>query len=540
MKSCLLVLGSLALATWSAAKPPADVQARLDAYVKGQPSGISGAWVDADGVAFFSAGKFSATDARLITPDTQFEIGSVTKVFTALLLAESERAGKVSRHDPVAKYLLPPDDPAQATLAKITLLALSTHSAGLPTWASTTPASSKPNPFVGFTRADLVAGLKADGPVAPTGRAFAYSNFGVALLGQALAAAWGRPYADVLRERVLTPLGLEHTLVAVPGTKPAAELAPGHINGAPKENWELDGYAPAGAIRSSARDLAKFLQAALGGESAPLAAAFHATITRQRDNDQGGGVGLNWMLMEDKERPLIWHNGQTGGYHSFVGFNLVASQGLAVLVNDSSAGGIEPLAFGLLGAKPPRPAVAKIRNAADYPGRYPLSPAFAITVTERDGVLSGQATGQPRFAMREISADRFAITGVPAEISFERDAETRVVALVLHQNGRDQRGPRGELPPPPKEISLPAETVREYVGQYALNVSITMTMTEADGALFTQLTGQQRFPVFATAKDEFFLKVVDAQLSFERDATGKVTAVVLHQNGRDQRAKKAN
>ena len=101
----------------------------------------------------------------------------------------------------------------------------------------------------------------------------------------------------MLREKVLTPLGLEHTIVAVPGTKPAPELAPGHAAGKPVENWELDGYAPAGAIRSSARDLAKFLQAALGGERAPLASAFLATTTRQRAEEQSGGaVGLNWML----------------------------------------------------------------------------------------------------------------------------------------------------------------------------------------------------------------------------------------------------
>lgn len=537
MKTPRFVLLGLALMSPVFAKPPADTQARLDAYAKSHPGGISVAWVDTEGVAFFSAGKFSATDPRAITPDTQFEIGSVTKVFTALLLAESERAGKVSRQDPVAKYLLAPDDPAQPALAKITLLALSTHSAGLPTWSSNTSLTAKPNPFAEFTRADLIAGLKADGPGAAVGRGFAYSNFGVALLGHALAAAWGQPYADVLREKVLTPLGLEHTIVAVPGTKPAPELAPGHAAGKPVENWELDGYAPAGAIRSSARDLAKFLQAALGGERAPLASAFLATTTRQRAEEQSGGaVGLNWMLTEDKERPVIWHTGQTGGYHSFVGFNAVAGQGVAVLINDNAA--VEALAFDLLGAKPPRPVAPKTKNAADYPGRYPLSPAFAINVTERNGTVLLQATGQPQFPLREISADRFAVTGVPAEISFERDAAGQVVALVLHQNGRDQRGPRGALPPPPKEISLPVETLRECVGAYALVAGITCAITEENGALFTQLTGQPRLPLFASAKDEFFLKVVDAQISFERDAGGKVVALVLHQNGRNQRAKR--
>jgi len=115
---------------WPRPNRPADVPARLDAFAKGKPGGVAVAWVDADGTAFFSAGKLSATDARAISPDTQFEIGSVTKAFTALLLAESERLGKVSRNDPAAKYLLLAGDPDQAALAEVALLSLTTHSSG--------------------------------------------------------------------------------------------------------------------------------------------------------------------------------------------------------------------------------------------------------------------------------------------------------------------------------------------------------------------------------------------------------------------------
>lgn len=535
MKNLLRCLPALILFSSASAKPPADMQARLDAYAKGKPGGVSVAWVEPDGVAFFSAGKFSATDPRPITPDMQFEIGSVTKVFTALLLAESERAGKVSRHDPVAKYLLPAGDPDAAKLEKITLLALATHSAGLPVWPSNFQLPTTPNPLATVTRADLVAMLRIDGPIAPAGRAVTYSNFGVALLGEALAAAWGKPYAEVLRERVLTPLGLAHTIVALPGTRPAAELAPGHAGGKPKENWELDGYAAAGAMRSSARDLAKFLQAALGGDTAPLAAAFRETTARQRANEgMGGAVGLNWMLTEDKDRPVIWHNGGTGGYRSFVGFSPATQAGVAVLVNDDASP--DSAGFSMLGAKAPRPTAEPIANAAAYRGRYALAPTFAIDITERNGALFAQGSGQPRLPLREAGTDRFAVSGAPAEVSFERDAAGQVIALVLHQNGRELRGPRGELPPPPKEVVLPVETLRGYVGDYALAPTVTCTITEENGALFTQLTGQPKFPVFATAKDEFFLKVVEARLSFERDAAGKVIAVTLHQGGRDTRA----
>jgi hypothetical protein len=202
--------------------------------------------------------------------------------------------------------------------------------------------------------------------------------------------------------------------------------------------------------------------------------------------------------------------------------------------------GSEALGFNLLGAKPPshkQPRIEPTKDATGYVGRYPLTAAFAIEITEVNGVLRGQATGQPAFGMRPVAPDRFAIVGVPAEISFERDAAGTIVALVLHQNGIDQRAPRGELAPPP-EVVLPADILREYVGSYPLTAAFAIAITEEGGALFAQATGQLKFPVFASAKDEFFYKVVNARLSFQRDGAGKVTGLILHQNGHDMPAKK--
>lgn len=538
MKRLIPPLAAMALTAISSATPPADIQTKLDAYAKGTPGGIAVAWVDADGVAFFSAGKFSATDPRPITPDTQFEIGSVSKVFTALLLAESVRAGKVTLQDPVAKYLLSTDDPAAPSLAKITLLSLATHTSGLPRLSGAVKHPESERPYETVTRADLVTALKAEGPSAPVGRSVSYSNFGVALLGEALAVAWKQPYPALLKAKIFDPLGLEHTVVASPGVATGPDFAPGHAAGHPQAPWLFDAFAPAGAIRSTARDLAKFVQAGLGGDQAPLAAAFRETTRKQRANDEAGGaIGFNWLLTEDPAHDVAWHNGQTGGYHSFVALDRTTRRGIAVLVNDAVS--IDELGFGLLDVKPaPRPAAAKIDNAADYVGRYPLTPVFAISVTAESGRLVAQATGQGKLALRRVEQDRFAVVGVVAEISFERDASGKVAALTLHQNGHDSRGERGELPPPPKEMTLPPEVLQEYPGQYAFPTGTPFVVSLETGQLQVKLGAQQALPVFASAKDEFFLKVVDAQLSFVRGADGKVTAVILHQNGRDQRAER--
>ena len=521
------------------AKPPADIQARLDAFAQGKPGGVSVAWVDGDGAAFFSAGKFSADDARAITPDTQFEIGSVTKVFTALLLAESERLGKVSRNDPAANYLLPAGDPDQAALAKITLLSLATHSSGLPRLPANIGPNpdNNPDPYATYDRTALVAGLRLHGPMAPAGQGFAYSNFGVSVLGEALGAAWGTTYAAALETHVLAPLGLKHTTLALPGLPLPERLAPGHgADGARVGNWTFLACAPAGALRSSARELAIFLTAArAGAPKSPLHVAWAATLAPLRPVPALGEARLGWFLTGDEAHPTVWHNGGTAGYSSFVGF-ISGAAGVAVLTNHQAS--VDEIGYALLGTKRSKPKIATVKEPEAYLGRYPLTPAFAIDITTARGALFGQATGQAAFALREIAPDRFALVGVPAEISFERDAAKKVVALVLHQNGIDQRALRGALPPAPKEVTLPAATLAEYPGVYRAAPQATFTVTAREGGLAVQLTGQGAPPVFATARDEFFYKVVDARLSFTRDAAGKVTGLVLHQNGRDVPAKR--
>ncbi len=423
------------------AKRPADTQLQIDAFLKGKPGGVAVAWVDADGVAFFQSGKFSAKDPRAITPDTQFEIGSVTKVFTALLLAESERAGKVRRDDPVAKYLLPPDDKAQAALAKITLLSLTTHTSGLPRLPSDFPLLRgviSGNPYVRLKRADLTASLREEGPGAVVGRSVAYSNFGVSLLGEALGTAWQTSYAEALRTHVLAPLDLKSTLVALPGTPAAHELAPGHnAAGAPVANWEMDAYAPCGGLRSTARDLAKFLQAALGGEKAPLHAAFMATTTVQRAvEDMGGSIGLGWFITADEKRPIIWHNGGTGGYRTFVGFTR-AEGGAAVAVLTNHEVSVDEIGLALLGGgtEPQKEIALSAETLAAYAGEYRASPKFAFKVTAENGALFVQATGQGKLALFASARDEFFLKEVEARISFTRDAAGKITGLVLHQNG---------------------------------------------------------------------------------------------------------
>ncbi|HZL47084.1 MAG TPA: serine hydrolase, partial [Opitutaceae bacterium] len=422
-----------------------DVQILIDTWNKDKPGGVAVAWVDEKGAQFFQTGRFATADDRPVTPDTQFEIGSITKVFTALLLAESERAGKASRDDPVTKYLQVPASPeALARLNQITLFTLVTHTSGLPRLPPNLFPADPRDPYADYTSGKLLAALAMSAASVKTPAPYAYSNYGAGVLGQAFAAAWGQSYADALRQHVLDPVGMKQTSLALTGAVAPANMAPGHDEkGAPVPNWTFDAIAPAGALRSSAREMALFLQACLGLRETPLTTSLVATMQPQRPLvGLVGSIGLAWHLTAD-DPPIIWHNGGTGGYRSFVGFDPRGKRGVVMLVNSSQSA--DGLGFGLLrGDKKtdavPAPATTGATTAAnleDYVGRYPLAPTFVMSVTTDQGRLFLQATGQARLPVCASAKDEFFYKAVDAQISFQRDATGRVSGLVLHQGGRD-------------------------------------------------------------------------------------------------------
>ncbi len=419
----LLVLTMCSLS----AKPPADLQAHLDAWVNGEPGGVACAWVDADGPVFFQAGHFEGKDSPAITPDSAFEIGSVSKVFTGLLLADAVRAGKVSLGDAVGAPFAP---------SGVTYQQLATHTSGLPRMPADFTLSDPSNPYRDASPAQLVKSFDAVSPglkPAPS----AYSNFGFAVLGQAVAGAWGRPYGEVLAERVLRPLGLGDTRLSWRDVDPA-RLAPGHNEEGAHVQWDLNAFAPAGALVSTSRDLAKLVQAGLGLAATPLSAALADTMQPRVPGDMPARqIGLAWQIERRGASTLVWHNGATGGYHSLIILEPAAKTGLVLLTNRARE--LEPLGFALQAGQLPELPKPPAEEVLEFLGRYPFVPSFVITVTAEGTQLFGQATNQPRFKLTPVAADRYAVQGVAAEISFERDGAGKVTALILHQNGRDQR-----------------------------------------------------------------------------------------------------
>jgi D-alanyl-D-alanine-carboxypeptidase/D-alanyl-D-alanine-endopeptidase len=188
--------------------------------------------------------------------------------------------------------------------------------------------------------------------------------------------------------------------------------------------------------------MALFLQACLGLRETPLDASFAATEQPLRPLvGLVGSIGIAWHLTAD-DPPIIWHNGGTGGYRSFIGFEPREKRGIVVLVNTVQSP--DGLAMKLLrGYSAPQAKSqlsgtnATAANLKDCVGNFSLAPTFVMAVTTDQGSLFVQATGQPRLQLVPASADHFTVQGVEAEVSFERDAAGKVVALILRQSGRD-------------------------------------------------------------------------------------------------------
>jgi len=259
-------------------------------------------------------------------------------------------------------------------------------------------------------------------------------------------------------------------------------------------------------------------------------------------------VALGWHIAKFGTGEVIWHNGGTGGYRTFIGFDPKAGVGVVGLSNVAGVAGVDDVGIHVL--DPAAPVVTAPAEAAQialdpkvlegYVGNYQLAPGFFLAVTREGGQLYVQATNQGRDEIFASAEREFFSRRVNAQITFQADASGRASALVLHQNGRDMPAPRieGDLPKPAehKEIAIDAKIFDGYVGEYQLAPGFTITVTRSGDGLFAQLTGQPMFPVYPEGERDFFYKVVDAQLTFETDAAGKATKVTLHQNGRDMPA----
>ena len=274
-------------------------------------------------------------------PDSVFEIGSISKTFTATILAQMVQQGEVRLDEPV-RELLPPGTLAKPAGAEITLLDLSKQHSGLPRMPTNFRPADPANPYADYDARRLYAFMAQQGVALPPDAPFVYSNLGVGLLGQALSVRAGMTYPELLRTEVTDPLGMQDTAIALTPAMKARFLQGYADNHTPAHAWDLDALAGAGGIRSTASDMLTYLEAQVHPDKLPtgatvtrngktLPAAIVQTHELHAEAGPGMHIALNWFRFDNSGN--YWHNGGTGGYSSYATFNLERDFAVIVLCN---------------------------------------------------------------------------------------------------------------------------------------------------------------------------------------------------------------
>jgi D-alanyl-D-alanine-carboxypeptidase/D-alanyl-D-alanine-endopeptidase len=422
--------------------------------VKRQGVGIVVGVVDAKGRRIASHGGLDLGDRRLLNGDTVFEIGSQTKVFTSLLLAEAVRHGEVTLDEPVAQLLPATVKVPERAGRQITLVDLATHTSGLPRLPSNLAPKNPLNPYADYTVDQLYAFVSGYTLPRDIGERYEYSNLGAGLLGHALARRSGMDYAALVRARITGPLGMKDTVVALTPAL-SARMATGHnLALEPVPNWDIPTLVGAGGLHSTTNDILTFLAAELGFKPTPLKAAMDAQFAVSRPTVRPNlKVALGWHVLTGPHgEEIAWHNGGTGGFRTWMGFDRKRRVGVAVMANCTN----------------------------DLPG---------------DDLGAYVIMGDPLPTMRPGIASR-------------------------------------------KIVAITAAELAPLVGTYEMAPQVKLIVAQNGARLFAQLTGQRLFEIYPEGPNDFFWKVVDAQVTFQRDSAGQVTGAVLHQQGRDTPARR--
>jgi serine-type D-Ala-D-Ala carboxypeptidase/endopeptidase len=478
-------------------------------------------------VSVIGFGQMGRNDERPPDGGTAFEIGSISKVFTALLAQVLVDRDVLDWDEPISKYL-PDTEFRSSAVADVTLRELASHTSGLPRVPDNMKTEDPLDPYAGYERDDLLSFIAAL-PGDRLEKSYDYSNLGAGLLGLIAGDVAGSGYAEGVQRHVLQPLGMRDSSS---GSHDAhgERLAQGFSQGADMPNWVgFDAMAGAGAIVSTTDDLLHFIERNfVDGPAAKSLAAI-------REPQAAGDTALGWHIhsIADDDR-VFWHNGGTGGYASYLALRPATRTGVVILTASTEYGLVTELGFAQISERPLQTGDVDLQP---YPGAYQLAEGFILTVFIEEGRLFGQATGQGPFAMAPAGENEFVYPAAGIRIAFDRDTAGAAGSLTFFQGEQVTKAPRvadDQGMQIRTAIELQPDVLEDYVGRYQLAPGAIITIEARDRQLFAQLTGQAAFPVFAWEPDRFFLKVVDAQLHFERDDEGRVVAVVLHQMGQQR------
>ncbi len=522
-----------------------DLQLMLRYLVEdGETPGIVLGILETDGSTRILHYGGAGEGALPLDPKSAFELGSITKAFTGILLADMVERGEVALSDPVSRYM-----PEGVTIPsrngrEITLLDLATHRSSLPRMPDNM-VREEGETYPEYTMEDLHAFLSGHELRRDIGSEYEYSNIAVALLGNALERAAGASYEELLRERILEPLVMRMTSTVVDGEL-HRWMTRGHGEDgrvAPYRNWP---HLPAmGALRSNAEDMLAFLKANVGPPDSRLERVMRKAYEPYATIDEDAAVGLNWLLRKVGDRTFVTHGGGTAGYSTRIAFDPERGVGFVRLANTTDFD--DDIALDFLRRGPPLP-IPEVEVPAEvletYVGEYETAPRRSMVVRlESEGWLTMQAPGNVRFRMYADSDSSFFLKRTPWRFTFTKDETGEVVGLVADLEGTERRARKvGDAGPPPAvvagnaalDLPLTEEEMAPYVGTYTVEVegrTVELRVFVEDGQIKGQPGGDSPSRLLYQGEHAF---IPEVNLGFRLAFTlvdGRAESVTIHDDG---------
>jgi len=501
--------------------------------------------------------------------DTKFRLGSITKQFTATLILQLVEQGKIKLDGKITDYL---PDYRQDTGAKITIHNLLSHTSGIPSYTSLPGffQNVSRNPFAvdDFTKKYASGDLEFE-----PGTKFVYSNSGYFLLGAIIEKVTGKPYEQVLRENIFEPVGMKNTGYDHYGTI-IGNRATGYTK--TPRGYEtapyLDMSIPfaAGSLYSTVEDLYLWDQALYGEKI--LSAKSKGLMFKPNLNNYGYGFVITKATLAPPTKltiPVIQHNGGINGFNTVI-VRMVNEKRLIVLLDNTERGEyLDKITLGLMSILYDQPYGSPKRLIAEVLQKTILETDLVSAIKQYRELKAGATAGDYDFGEMELNrlgyqllqmqkvAEAIEIFKLNVEIypqafnTYDSLGEAYMVhgdkdlsianykkSLELNPKNTNATAKLASLTGEQKEVTVDPKIYDSYVGDYELGPDFMITITSENGKLMAQATGQSKFELFASSETEFFLKVVDARVTFVKDEQGKVTELILNQNGRKMPAKK--
>ena len=522
------------------------MEQQVDAYLKARyPANKPGVsfLIAKDGKTIYRK-AFGMANLELhvpMKPENVFEIGSITKQFTAVSILMLEEQGKLAVHDEITKFI--PDYPTKGK--KITIHQLLNHTSGIKSYTNM-------ESFISLARTDmtpkqLIDVFKNEPMDFEPGEQYAYNNSGYILLGYIIEIASGKSYADFIQHNIFDKIGMTASSYGsksklVPNRASGySESDKGYINA---EYLSLTLPYAAGSIMSTTNDLLKW-QNALNSYKLIKKSSYEKAIHGSKLNN-GSPITYGYGLATENVNgsPSIQHGGGIFGYTT-MGIYLPEQKIFVSGLQNCDCNSISAIATAVAAIAIGKPFPDK-KNAIKlsevelkkWIGAYQFDGNVFRNISLENGQLYSAKDGGTKSQLYPMSKTHFIFDGGSTSYQFaEKDGKKQAAFTV---NGNTVIGVESvkQVPVEKASITLSPEILSTYVGKYELAPGILMEISTKDSQLFTQLPGQPKFEIFAEKEDHFYLKVVVAQLVFKKDNAGKITSVTLFQNGREMPAKK--